>query len=201
MKTKFLFLGKTDYQECLNLQRNIFNKKKSGILKDDYVIITEHNPIYTLGKTTKEEDLPVESIADIVQLERGGSITFHGDGQIVVYPILNLLNRKLSVKKYIYTLEEIILKTLNDIGIKAYRKDRLTGVFTDKGKIGFIGVYISKYISMHGFSLNFNVDKHYFYNIKPCGLDNKEVANVRDFGDASKNQLLNYLYKHLRNYL
>jgi len=198
MKTKFIFLGKTDYISCLDLQKKLSDGKKKGKIKEDFILITEHFPIYTLGKTTKKEDLPKESNLNLVQLERGGSITFHGEEQIVVYPILDLQRRKLSVKKYIFKLENIILQTLNNLNINAYRIDNLTGIFTDLGKIGFIGVYISKYITIHGFSINYNVKKDYFYNIKPCGLNDRRVANITDFRSISKAKFLNELYRNLR---
>jgi len=199
VKNRFIFLGKTDYIDCLKLQEEIFRKKIKGEIKEDYFLITEHFPIYTLGKTTKDNHLPRENLAKIIPINRGGSITFHGENQIVVYPIINLINRKLAVKKYIHTLEEIIIRTLKALGIKAYRRDGLIGVFSDKGKIAFIGVRISKFTTMHGFSINYDVDKRYFSNIIPCGLQDRRISNITDFSSISKAELVNNLYKNLRD--
>jgi lipoyl(octanoyl) transferase len=196
-KTKFVFLGKTDYLDCLKIQEDIHNKKKKGLLKEDFIFITEHYPIYTLGKTTKEEHLPKKDLANIIKINRGGSITFHGENQIVVYPILDLQKRKLSVKKYIHLLEKIIIQTLEEIGIKAHRKDNLIGVFTDKGKIASIGVGVSRFITIHGFSINYDIDKKYFENIIPCGLKDIPMANITDFFYISKGKVINILYKKL----
>ena len=196
-KIRFIFLGKTLYEDCLGLQRNIFQKKLNGELKENIFLITEHYPVYTTGKSTKGEHLPViNHNIPIINIERGGSITFHGENQIIIYPIINLKDFRLSVKKYIFLLEQIIIDTLREIGIEAYRKKSLVGVFTEKGKIGFIGVKISKFITMHGFSLNYNVNKRYFGNIIPCGLKDIPICNISDFTNVSKNEVISILKRN-----
>ena len=199
LRTKFIFLGLSKYREFLELQEKLTERKLYKGDKSSYIIITEHYPIYTLGKRINREDLPKKSLAPILKLDRGGGITFHGFGQIVVYPIINLKDYNLSLKKYIWTLEDIMIKTLKFFKIEAYRQDGLIGVFTDKGKIGFIGVKVSKFITNYGFSINYDVDKKFFENINPCGLKNMKIANVRDFTNITKEEFLSKLYEEVKN--
>ncbi len=173
-------LGKKDYLSVLGFQLRLFNEKLTGLEKGDFLIVVEHYPVYTCGKSTKEDHLKFLSSEQVIRIERGGSITFHGPGQIVIYPVLDLSKRKLSVKKYVWTLEESIIKTLHEINIEAFRIKGKRGVFTEKGKVGFVGVRISKNITMHGLSLNVNVDKSYFEKIIPCGIKDIPVSNISD---------------------
>ncbi|WP_457641662.1 lipoyl(octanoyl) transferase LipB [Persephonella sp.] len=177
---KIIDLGKTEYQEALKIQRDFFLKKRKNPEIGDIILITEHYPVYTRGKSTKREHIPDNLDAPIFEIERGGSVTFHGEGQIIVYPILRL-KKNLSVKKFVYILEEIMIETLKEFGIRGFRKEKFRGVFTERGKIGFVGIKISKGISMHGFSLNVNVDKSYFSKIIPCGIKDIPVCNMADF--------------------
>ncbi len=177
---KIIDLGKTEYQEVLKIQLETFERIYAGKEIFSHFFITEHKPVYTAGKTTKKEDIKDTGNIPVFWVDRGGSVTFHGEGQIVVYPVLMLKNR-ISVKKYVYTLESIIIDTLDYLGIKAHRKEKLRGVFTDKGKIGSIGVKISRGITMHGFSVNVDVNKSYFEKIVPCGIKNIPVCNISDF--------------------
>lgn len=179
-------LGKTQYLEALGIQVRIFNEKINGIESDDYILITEHYPVYTCGKTTKKEHILNTGNIPIFEIERGGSITFHGEGQIVIYPVLDLKHFNLSVKKFVFLLEEAIIRTLKEYSIPAFRIEGKRGVFTDKGKIGFIGIRVSKNVSMHGISLNVNVDKTFFENIVPCGLYDIPVCNMKDFNREIK---------------
>ncbi|WP_457639835.1 lipoyl(octanoyl) transferase LipB [Persephonella sp.] len=178
---KIIDLGKTEYTQVLRLQKKLFEQKIKEEVEDT-VLITEHYPVYTTGKTTKPEhlsDIPPD--IPVVPVERGGSVTFHGTGQIVVYPIINLQSRKLSVKNFVWGLEEIMMQTLHELNIKSYRHDSYRGVFTEKGKIGFVGIKISHFVSYHGFSLNVDVDKKFFRHIIPCGITDIPVANISDF--------------------
>ncbi len=198
LKTKFIFLGLSKYREFLELQEKLTEKKLYKGDKNSYIIITEHYPIYTLGKRINIEDLPRKNLAPVLKLDRGGGITFHGFGQIVVYPIINLKDYNLSLKRYIWILEDIMLKTLKNFGIKAYRRNGLVGVFTDRGKIGFIGVKVSKFITNYGFSINYDVDKKFFENINPCGLKEKKIANIKDFKEISKKELIDTLCNEIK---
>ncbi len=201
-KMKIKDLGKTDYLETLNLQRKLFNEKIKNPELEDIVLITQHYPVYTKGKTTSEEHIP-QPIEDIpvIEIERGGSITFHGEGQIVVYPIITL-SKKLSVRNYVSTLEQIMIDTLKDFDIDAFREEKRRGVFTEKGKIGFVGVKISRYTTMHGFSLNVNVENKYFQRIIPCGISDKPVCSMSDFiKDIKVEDVKEVLIKHIREKL
>ncbi len=199
LKTKFIFLGLSKYGEFLELQEKLTEKKLYKGDKNSYIIITEHYPIYTLGKRINREDLPRKNLAPVLKLDRGGGITFHGFRQIVVYPIINLKDYNLSLKKYIWILEDIMIKTLSFLGIEAYRRNGLVGVFTDRGKIGFIGVKVSKFITNYGFSINYDVDKKFFENINPCGLKNTRISNVRDFVDITKGEFIKKLYEEVKS--
>ncbi len=195
-------LGKTDYLKTLNLQRKLFNEKIKNPELEDIVLITQHYSVYTKGKTTSEEHIP-QPIEDIpvIDIERGGSVTFHGEGQIVVYPIITL-SKKLSVRNYVSTLEQIMIDTLKDFDIDAFREEKRRGVFTEKGKIGFVGVKISRYTTMHGFSLNVNIDKKYFQRIIPCGISDKPVCSMSDFiKDIKVEDVKEVLIKHIREKL
>ena len=200
MKTRFIFLGLSEYDEFLKLQEKLTEKKLYDGDINNYLIISEHYPIYTLGKRIVLDDLPEENLAPVLELERGGGITFHGLGQIVIYPIINLKENNLSLKKYIWTLEEIIIQTLKRINVESFRKDGLVGVFTEKGKVGFIGLKVSKFITNFGFSINYSVNKKYFYNINPCGLKGEKIANITDFVNISKADFINNLYLELKEH-
>ncbi len=190
-------LGKTDYIETLKLQRKLFKEKVENPEKEDTVLITEHYPVYTKGKTTSPDHILDTGNIPVVDIERGGSVTFHGEGQIVVYPILTL-NKKLSVKNYVSTLEQIMIDTLKDFGINAFRVDKKRGVFTEKGKVGFVGVKISRYTTMHGFSLNVTVDRDFFKKIIPCGISDIPVCCMKDFiPDIKVEHVKPVLIKHI----
>ncbi|WP_456400396.1 lipoyl(octanoyl) transferase LipB [Persephonella sp.] len=188
---KIIDLGKTEYQEALNFQHKLFNEKIKGENNNNYFLITEHYPIYTLGKTTRDEHIKNIKDIPIVNVERGGSVTFHGENQIVVYPIIKL-NEKISVKKYVYLLEEIIINTLKEFNIESFRVSKHRGVFTNKGKIGFIGVKIHKKHTLHGFSLNVDVNKKYFEDIVPCGITDYPVCNISDFDKNLDSETVKY---------
>lgn len=163
-------------------------RKKGMDLPGDVVFFVEHNPVYTLGRhglfenlLLSEEALREENI-EFARTDRGGDITYHGPGQLTVYPILDLLRYRLGVKDYVNLLEECVIKTISTFGIKGERIDGRTGVWIDKDKpderkICAIGVRCSRHVSMHGFALNVGSDISRFSGINPCGL-NKGVTSV-----------------------
>ena len=155
-----------------------------------YFILCEHNPVYTLGKSgdiknvlMSETELSINNI-DFFRTNRGGDITFHGPGQIVGYPILDLEKYYTDIGKYLRNLEEIIILTLAEYGIQGSRSPGETGVWLEPGvkgrerKICAIGVRCSRWITMHGFALNVNTDLSYFNNIIPCGISDKQVTSL-----------------------
>ncbi|PWT71625.1 MAG: lipoate-protein ligase B [Bacteroidetes bacterium] len=180
-----------DYQEKL-LQRNL--KVKSGEDRDSetehYLLFVEHPPVYTLGKSGHIENVLIneeDRIAQNIQFfrtNRGGDITFHGDEQIVGYPILDLEKFTTDIGKYMRNLEEVIILALAEFGLKGERSKGETGVWIDpdlKGrerKIAALGVRCSRWVTMHGFALNVNTDLKYFDNIIACGIQNKQVTSI-----------------------
>lgn len=180
-----------DYQEAL-LQQNV--RKKSiddRLATEHYLLFTEHTPVYTLGKSgdIKNVLLPAEELKkkgiDFFHTNRGGDITFHGPGQIVGYPILDLEKYYTDIGKYLRNLEEIIILTLEEYGIKGDRSKGETGVWIEPGipgkerKICAIGVRCSRWVTMHGFAFNVNTDLSYFNFIIPCGINNKQVTSLQ----------------------
>jgi lipoyl(octanoyl) transferase len=195
-------IGQKDYKETWYCQAEIFNtlveRKKSESVKPGTVridlpgtmIIVEHPHVYTLGKSGSEKNLLLDYIqlqakdAVFYKIDRGGDITYHGPGQIVGYPIFDLEKIAIGLKEYIYRLEEVIIRTVNEYGIVASRLQGGTGVWLDPEitgkarKICAIGVKASRYITMHGFAFNVNTDLTYFNYINPCGFTDKGVTSL-----------------------
>lgn len=179
-----------EYQESCLQQIIGLKKNNNSSLDSNKVLLCEHPHVYTLGKSGHQENLLInpdflKSIgATYFKIDRGGDITYHGPGQIVGYPVIDLELFKMGVKKYIHTLEESIILTLNDFNIKTSRLDGSTGVWLDSDVLGksrkicAIGVKISRYVTMHGFALNVNTDLKYFNYINPCGFTDKAVTSM-----------------------
>lgn len=203
-EVKFIDWGLLDYQEAWDKQEAIFAKTLA--IKHDnrvnntqdptpnFLIFTEHPHVYTLGKSGHLEYLLLdeeglkEKEATFYKINRGGDITYHGPGQIVGYPILDLDNFFTDIHLYLRTLEEAIILTLADYGIEAGRYPGYTGVWLDPDnekarKICAMGVRASRWVTMHGFAFNVNADLAYFGNIVPCGIDDKDVTSMeRELG-------------------
>ena len=174
-----LDLGYRPYQEVWDLQKEM-QAKRINIEIEDTLILVEHEPVYTLGKNADENHLLQnrnESV-DVFQIERGGDITFHGPGQLVGYPILDLSNYKKSVSWYMRTLEQVTIDVLDEIGIEAKRSEGLTGVWVGDEKIAAQGVRISRWVTMHGFALNVNTDLSFYDGIIPCGIFDHGVTSI-----------------------
>lgn len=181
------------YQEAWNKQEAIMQeqiaRKKNGMTTEDTLILCEHPHVYTLGKHGHQTNLLVSEDylksqgADFVHTNRGGDITYHGPGQIVGYPIFDLERLCLGLKKYVYLIEESIIRTIQHYGIKGERLEGATGVWIESQtprarKIAAIGVRCSHYITMHGFALNVNTDLEWFNKINPCGFIDKGVCSI-----------------------
>lgn len=186
-------LGVAAYREVWQMQEHILEElkqaKKSGVPRDGHLLFVEHTPVYTLGKSGSEANMLIDSIqlrakhAEFIKVDRGGDITFHGPGQLVAYPIVDLEQFKLGVKEYVHGLEEVVIRTIRFYGIKGERLEGATGVWIDTGtsharKICAIGVKCSGYVTMHGFALNVNTDLNYFSYINPCGFVDKGVTSI-----------------------
>lgn len=182
--------GKMSYQDSLNLQKAV----STHLIKTDdkyknFLILTEHEPVYTLGLRTKnysidDEEKLTKLGAQFFKTNRGGLITFHGAGQLVAYPILNLKNFQPSVRWYVCHVEKTIVDLCQKYGIKA-NTTQDTGVWVEDRKICAIGIHASRYITTHGLALNCNIDLSWFSHIVPCGLEGKEVTSLTK--ELSKN--------------
>ena len=168
-------LGLVDYEEARRIQ------KDTG---PDALIVTEHHPVFTIGRTGSRDNLLVdEEILEkngikFIEIDRGGDITFHGPGQIVLYPIMDLKKRDSDLHKYIRDLEEVMVQFLKAYGIKGERVAGASGAWTTGKKIGFVGIGVSKWISFHGISININTDLNYFSMIRSCGIKGVEITTL-----------------------
>jgi len=183
-------LGLIDYKEAWDYQTELFNKvlqsKAAQEETNNYLIFCEHPNVYTLGKSGKKDNLlmPLDKLPDInatyYPINRGGDITFHGPGQIVVYPILDLDNFFTDIHKYMRLLEESVIQTLAEFGITGSRIAGMTGVWIDidslPRKICAFGVKTSRWVTMHGLALNVNTDLNYFSHIFACGIADKDKS-------------------------
>jgi lipoyl(octanoyl) transferase len=169
-------LGLRPYAEVL--------ERLSGKLKDDLLLLVEHEPVVTLGRGTQPRSLPL-SAAELArrgvqqfEVERGGDVTFHGPGQLVGYPILDLRQHREDLHWYLRTLEDALIAGLDELGIEAGRNPGLTGVWTRGRKIGSIGIHVKQWVTFHGFALNVNTDLSYFELIVPCGIRDVVMTSV-----------------------
>ncbi|TLU97887.1 lipoyl(octanoyl) transferase LipB [Dyadobacter luticola] len=222
-QVQFRDLGLVDYQEAWDFQEKIFAETlavktnnrtlapEAQVATPNYLFFCQHPHVYTLGKSGKadhlllsEDDLSQKQ-AKYYRINRGGDITYHGPGQLVGYPILDLDNFFTDIHIYMRTLEEAVILTLEEYGISAGRIKGLTGVWLDfeaqinPRKICALGVKASRWVTMHGFALNVNTDLSYFGNIIPCGIDDKDVTSMaRELGrEVDENEVSLKLKNHL----
>ena len=221
-KVKYIDWGLTDYQEAWDKQEAIFNEtvalktknrtENTALETPNYLIFNEHPHVYTLGKSGKPENLLLneqglkDKEATYYKINRGGDITYHGPGQIVGYPILDLDNFFTDIHLYLRTLEEAIILTLADYGIESGRYEGFTGVWLDADndkarKICAMGVRCSRWVTMHGFAFNVNTNLDYFKNIVPCGIDDKDVTSMqRELGYVlNMEEVKQKLKEHIAN--
>lgn len=181
--TKILQVGQLSYRSALKLQKLLEVHQKT--MKDninDVLVLVEHTPVYTIGIRTKgyskeDEDKLKALGADFCRTDRGGLITFHGPGQLVVYPILNLKNYQPSIRWYVSQIEQTVIDVCKELNIKAETSPH-TGVWVNDRKICAIGIHCSKYITTHGLALNCNINLEWFSHIVPCGIEGKEVTSL-----------------------
>ena len=175
-----LDLGLSDFNETWDLQKKLQTRRILNEI-EDHLLLVEHPPVYTFGKNApKEHLLNLVKDVSVVQTDRGGNITFHGPGQLVGYPILDLNHYKRSITWYMRKLEQLIIDTLGDYGIMASRKKSLTGVWVEDKKIAALGVRISKWVTMHGFSINVNPNLEYYKSIIPCGIEDYGITSMEN---------------------
>lgn len=193
VKTDFIDLGRKGYREVWEQQEQLLDRvkgqKRRGEATSNFLLFVEHDPVYTLGRSGDSANMLINAIqlrakhAEFIKVDRGGDITFHGPGQLVAYPVLDMENFGVGVKDYIDKLEEVVIRSIAAYGIRGQRLPGATGVWIDAGlpaarKICAIGVRCSQYVTMHGFALNVNTDLEYFNYIHPCGFIDKGVTSI-----------------------
>ena len=219
-KVSFKDLGLIDYKKCWDYQEELFaeilavkssnRKENKTVATKNHLIFCEHPHVYTLGKSGDEKNLLVNEDylksrgATFHKINRGGDITYHGPGQIVGYPILDLDNFFTDIHKYLRFLEEAVIMTLKEYGLASERSPGETGVWFDVGtskarKICALGVKSSRWVTMHGFAFNVNSDLSYFGNIIPCGITDKSVTSLqKELGmEVDMNEVRKKLKVHL----
>ena len=174
-------LGFKKYKSVLSLQKKLQEQRIAGNTQDTLILV-EHEPVYTLGKNANKHHLlqSRDKSVEVHNIERGGDVTFHGPGQLVGYPILDLRNYKKSVSWYMRTLEELIIRVLEEFDIKGSRIKGLTGVWVGNKKIAAQGVRISRWVTMHGFSINVCPQLSYYDGIIPCGIFDYDVTSMEE---------------------
>ena len=222
MKNKKIILrdiGKSSFSDAWQYQEKIFKKtidqkiknrsSESKLETDNFLIITEHNPVYTIGKSgdisnllLNDNEMKTEGI-EFYKINRGGDITYHGPGQIMGYPIIDLDNFFTDINLYLRKLEEVIINTLKSYDLKGFTIKGETGVWVKDNnglskKVCAFGIRASRWVTMHGFSFNVNPELNYFKNIIPCGIKDKGVTSVSELkkSNIEMNQIKQILYKN-----
>jgi len=216
MEMRIIDLGLREYREVWELQEHLLEEAKERKLRQkavlNHLILVEHYPVYTLGKSGNEANMLISAMqlkakqAEFIKVDRGGDITFHGPGQLVVYPVFDLEKWKMGVKEYVDRLEEVVIRTISRYGIRGERLAGATGVWIQPDtsfarKICAIGVKCSRYVTMHGFALNVNTDLNYFHYIHPCGFVDKGVTSIQQElkAEIDMREVKAEILKHFRN--
>jgi len=177
------FLGRIGYDEAYRLQRNLWQQRVLGEIPDQLLLL-EHSPVITLGRNHKSEHLlhsaaKLESLGvQVREADRGGDVTYHGPGQLIGYPIINLQPDRMDVLRYLRDLEEVLIEVCEHYGFYAGRREGQTGVWVKDRKIASIGVKISRWVTYHGFALNINTDLSAFDFIVPCGISGVRMTSI-----------------------
>jgi lipoyl(octanoyl) transferase len=193
MRVKHIDLGTMNYRDAwqkqVSLMEELKKEKSEGKEGLNYLLFVEHPHVYTLGKNGNQANLLINTVQlatdniEFIKVDRGGDITYHGPGQLVVYPIFCLNDFRIGVKEYVRRLEEVVILTIAGYGLRGERLEKATGVWLDADKSGVrkicaIGVRCSQSVTMHGFALNVNTDLNYFNCINPCGFVDKGVTSM-----------------------
>ncbi len=178
-------LGTVPYAEALELQRSVAAARISGEIAEDVLLLLEHPPVVTLGRASKAAHLVsspqflASRGVELFEVERGGDVTFHGPGQLVGYPVIDLKRHRQDLHWYLRLVEEVLIRALSTLGIKADRNPGYTGVWTNGRKIASIGVHTRDWVTWHGFALNITTDLSYFDLIVPCGISGVQMTSVQ----------------------
>lgn len=210
MKLNVVNLGKMGYQEALDLQFELLEKRQNNII-DDTLLIVEHPHVITLGRNAKREnvlfsdDYLNEHGVEIMEINRGGDVTYHGPGQIVGYLIVNIKEQRLGVKDFVDKVEQVIIDLLHDkYGISAERDDINNGVWVDSEKITAVGFAVKRWVTMHGFALNVSTDLEKFNLIVPCGIQSRSVTTMEKIKqeeidiEAVKTEIIEYFTREFK---
>ena len=176
MLIKVQDLKRKNFLDTLQIQDSLRNK----VLKnntDNYLILVEHDHVYTLGKNANSNNI-LNSTCEIIQTQRGGDVTYHGPGQLVAYPIINLKKKKIGVKNYISMIEKLISNILIDYNLEPQILKEETGVWVQNKKIASIGIHVTRGVTMHGLAINVNTDLSYFDNIISCGIQGVKMTSL-----------------------
>ena len=195
MFTQVQDLKKKNYQETLIIQKGL----REQVLKNpgnEFIVLVEHDHVYTLGKNANSSNV-LNKACDIIQTDRGGDVTYHGPGQLVAYPIINLKMRKIGVKSYVEMVEKLISDTLIHYGLESHVPSKETGVWVKNRKIASIGIHVSRGVTMHGLAININTDLSYFENIISCGIEGVKMTTLDK--ELGKKIAMNDIKKQLIN--
>jgi lipoyl(octanoyl) transferase len=186
---EFTDLGRIGYPEALALQRHLVARRKAAEIPDQFLLV-EHPHVITLGRNARERNVLASPEVleragiDLQVTDRGGDVTYHGPGQLVGYPILDLRDWRRDVVAYVRALEEALIQAIGEFGVRGERMDGLTGVWVEGRKVAAIGVHLSRWVTSHGFALNIDAGLDYFRYIVPCGLT-RPVTSLRALGCAA----------------
>ena len=192
-------LGLVPYGEALELQRSVAAARISGEIGEDVLLLLEHPPVVTLGRASRTahlisspEFLKSRGV-ELFEVERGGDVTFHGPGQLVGYPVIDLKRHKQDLHWYLRQVEEALIRTLSKLGIQAGRNPGYTGVWTGGRKIASIGVHSRDWVTWHGFALNVTTDLSYFDLIVPCGISGVQMTSVENEGALTQDRAVQHV--------
>lgn len=179
-------LGHRPYADALELQRELRRRRAEGDLDHDVLLLTEHPPVVTLGRGTRPTSLPYPTTllqrrgVEVFEVERGGDVTFHGPGQLVGYPIVDLSDHRRDLHWYLRRLEDALISAVEGLGVPAGRTPGLTGVWTAGRKIASIGIHVKQWVTLHGFALNVTTDLSWFDLIVPCGIEQVVMTSLAE---------------------
>ena len=200
-------LGTVPYEKALEYQENLLAKRIAEEIQDSLILL-EHPPTITTGRKGNTENLLVREEylkkhgISFVHASRGGDITFHGPGQIVGYPILNLKNHEMDIRKHLRSIEEVIIRTLGDFEIEGRRIDGVTGVWVKRNKIASIGIAIRKWVTYHGFALNVSTNLDYFELILSCGITDVRITSIGNWlGDEEEVKMDDVTRSVIKNFM
>ena len=195
MFTQIQDLKRKNYKDTLKIQERLRKQVLINSYKESLILV-EHDHVYTLGKNANSSNV-INKVCEVIKTERGGDVTYHGPGQLVAYPIIDLKKRQIGVKTYVQQIEQLISKTLEEYGLSTHVPRQETGVWVNDRKIASIGIHISKGVTMHGLAINVNTNLSYFDNIISCGIDGVKMTSL--YKELGKKIPMNDIKKQLVN--